>query len=172
MTAVSNHIGLGGERRMLKRLASWIFLLDSLVIGLGAFGHGLQVRHLHVALDRFPIEPDMHSMIYVVWYFVSGCMLTFGVTLVWIWWRLRSGHGRILFAATFIGALYVGIGVFGLIYRAGDPFMAVFVCLGAVLLLSAYVLSEQTARIARSSGLMTKNFFEGALNGSALEAGP
>jgi hypothetical protein len=43
--------------------ASLIFLLDSLVIGLGAFGHGLQVRHLHAAIDAFPIESDMHSMI-------------------------------------------------------------------------------------------------------------
>ena len=69
---------------MMKKLASLIFLLDSLVIGLGAFGHGLQGRHLHAAIDQFPIEPDMHSMIYVVWYFVSGCMLLFGVTLLWV----------------------------------------------------------------------------------------
>jgi hypothetical protein len=64
---------------MWKQLASWVFVLDSLVIALGAFGHGLQVRHLHAAIDQFPIESDMHSMIFVVWYFVSGCMLAFGV---------------------------------------------------------------------------------------------
>jgi hypothetical protein len=104
---------------MLKELASLIFLLDSLVIGLGAFGHGLQVRHLHAAIDQFPIEADMHSMIYVVWYFVSGCMLAFGATLIWVWWRLRTGDRRPLVAANLIGILYAGIGAFGLVYRSG-----------------------------------------------------
>ena len=124
----------------MRTLASALFLLDSLIIGLGAFGHGLQAGPLHQALDPFPIEPDMHSMIYVVWYFVSGCMLAFGVTLLWVWQRLRRGDNRPWFAAVVIGVLYVGIGVFGLIYRNGDPFMAFFVALGAVLLASGYVL--------------------------------
>ena len=57
----------------MKRLAGLIFLIDSIAIGLGGFGHGLAIRHVHAAIDRFPIENDIHSMIYVVWYFVSGC---------------------------------------------------------------------------------------------------
>ena len=67
---------------MIKTLASTAFLLDSLVIGLGALGHGMQVRHLHAAIDGYPIEADMHSMLYVVWFFVSGAMLTFGAVLL------------------------------------------------------------------------------------------
>jgi hypothetical protein len=125
---------------MIRKVASLIFLLDSVVIGLGAFGHGMQAAHLHAAIDPFPIEPDMHSMLFVVWYFVSGCMLTFGVTLLWVWSRLRAGDGRFLFVAILIGILYIGIGVFGLIYRSGDPFMAFFVVLGALLLVSGYLL--------------------------------
>ena len=136
---------------MVKKLASVIFLLDSLVIGLGAFGHGLQVRHLHAAIDQFPIEPDMHSVIYVVWYSVSGSMLMFGVTLIWVWWCLRTGDRRPLFAAILIGILYVGIGGFGLAYRRGDPFMAFFVCLGGVLLLSGYVLASPGPPTARTT---------------------
>jgi hypothetical protein len=128
---------------MLKKVASLIFLLDGLVIGLGGFGHGLQVRHLHAAIDQFPIDSDMHSMIYVVWYFVSGCMLAFGVTLIWAWRLLRTGDGRPLFVAILIGVLYVGIGAFGLVYRAGDPFMGFFVALGSLLLLSAYTLAPR-----------------------------
>lgn len=131
----------------MKTLASWIFLLDSLIIGLGAFGHGSQAVHVHAALDHFPIEPDMRSMLYVVWYFLSGCMLTFGATLVWAWTRLRQGDGRALVPAVLIGALYVGIGVFGLIYRSGDPFMAFFVMLGAVLLWSAWMLAPMTSPV-------------------------
>jgi len=124
----------------MRTVASWVFLLDSLIIGLGAFGHGLQARHVHEVLDPFPIEPDLQSMIYVVWYFVSGCMLAFGITLMWVWQRLRSGDTRPWFAAVLIAVLYVGIGVFGLVYRHGDPFMAFFVVLGALLLASGYIL--------------------------------
>ncbi len=57
---------------MLEKLASTVFLIDALAIGLGAFGHGLAVRQVHAAIDQFPIEADIHSMVYVVWYFVSG----------------------------------------------------------------------------------------------------
>jgi len=124
----------------VRAVASALFLIDSLIIGLGAFGHGLQAGSLHQALDPFPVEPDMQSMIYVVWYFVSGCMLAFGLTLLWVWQRLRRGDSGPWFAAVVIGVLYVGIGVFGLIYRHGDPFMAFFVALGVVLLASGYVL--------------------------------
>jgi hypothetical protein len=31
----------------MRRLASVMFLVDSIIIGLGAFGHGLQARHVH-----------------------------------------------------------------------------------------------------------------------------
>ncbi len=133
----------------MKRLASVVFLLDSLIIGLGAFGHGLQAGHVHDVLDPWPIEPDLGSMLYVVWYFVSGCMLTFGVMLVWVWQRLRSGDTRPWFAAVLIGLLYVGIGVFGLVYRRGDPFMGFFVVLGAILLTSGQILVRSArARIS------------------------
>src|SRR4029453_1413786 len=106
------------------------------------FGHGLAVRHVHAAIDRFPIDADIHSMIYVVWYFVSGCMLAFGVTLIWVWLRVRSGDKRPLIASTLIGVLYVGIGAFGFVYRDGDPFMAFFVILGGVVLLSGAAMAR------------------------------
>jgi len=129
---------------MIKRIASALFLLDSVVIGLGAFGHGLQVRHVHEAIDKFPIESDLQSMIYVVWYFVSGCMLTFGLALVWTWRRIRAGDDRPLAVAYLIGALYVGIGAFGLVYRHGNPFMALFVVLGGVLLVTGPLLARSS----------------------------
>ncbi len=48
---------------MRRNPALIVFLLDAITIGLGAFGHGLAVRHLHAAIDHFPIEADMHSML-------------------------------------------------------------------------------------------------------------
>lgn len=133
---------------MLRQLASIIFLIDALAIGLGAFGHGLAVRHVHAAIDRFPIDPDIHSMVYVVWYFVSGCMLAFGLTLTWVWQRLRSGDKRPLVASTLIGVLYIGIGAFGFVYRGGDPFMGFFMVLGSVSLLSGAAMARDVPRSA------------------------
>jgi hypothetical protein len=128
----------------MKSVASIVFLLDSLVIGLGAFGHGSQVRHVHAALDQFPIEPSLHSMIYVVWYFVSGCMLAFGAALVWVWLQVRAGDKRAMFVANVIGLLYAGIGIFGLVYRHGDPFMGFFLVLGTVLIGSGFAMSRSS----------------------------
>ena len=133
---------------MLRKIASVVFLLDSLIIALGAFGHGLQVRHLHAAIDQFPVEGDMHSMLYVVWYFVSGCMLTFGLALIWVWRRVLRGDARSLFVAGLIGALYTAIGAFGLLYRDGDPFMGFFVVLGVLLLGSGYALAPRPTATA------------------------
>ena len=121
-----------------------------MVIGLGALGHGLAVRNVHAAVDRFPIDPNVHSMIYVVWYFVSGCMLVFGITLAWLWQKLRAGDRRCWFVGVLIGSLYTAIGAFGLVYRHGDPFMGFFVVLGVVALGSGSVLTR-TCRIPAST---------------------
>ncbi len=124
---------------MLSKFASYVFLIVGIVIGLGAFGHGRAVQHIHAGIDRFPIDPNVSTMLYVVWYFVSGCMLVFGSTIVWLWLRLRKGEGG-LFAAFLIGVLYTAIGVGGMIYRHGDTFMAFFILLGVLLLLSSFAL--------------------------------
>ena len=127
---------------MLTRLASIVFLLDAIAIGLGGFGHGASVRHLHAAIDQFPIEANMHSMLYVVWYFVSGCMFAFCLILIWAWRRVRAGDRYPLGIAAIIGVLYLAIGAFGLVYRNGDPFMATFIVLGGLLLISGYGMSR------------------------------
>jgi hypothetical protein len=45
--------------------------------------------------------------------------------------------------------VYVAIGVFGVVYLAGDPFTAFFVCLGGLLLLSGYVMAPPGPATAR-----------------------
>jgi phosphotransferase system glucose/maltose/N-acetylglucosamine-specific IIC component len=125
---------------MLRRLSSYVFLIVGILIGLGAFGHGSAVKNVHAAIDRFPIDPNVSTMLYVVWYFVSGCMLLFGVTIVWSWFRSRAGDTGSLRVPILIGALYVAVGVGGMIYRHGDPFMATFIVLGGLLLASTLAL--------------------------------
>jgi hypothetical protein len=134
---------------MLRRLSSYVFLVVGIVIGLGAFGHGNAVRKVHAAIDRFPIDSDVSSMLYVVWYFVSGCMLVFGATIVWTWFRLRAGDGSSLPAVRLIGALYVAIGAGGMVYRHGDPFMGFFILLGGLLLASSWGLQAGVPSTSR-----------------------
>jgi len=125
----------------MLRSASWyLFLLVGMVIGLGAFGHGYSVYKVHEAIDPFPIEAGVHDTLYVVWYFVSGTMLTLGASIVWIAFRLRAGDASSLVVAILIGAFYFMFGVWAFIYRRGDPFWLLFVGLGALLVGSALVL--------------------------------
>jgi len=121
---------------MVKRLASYVLLLDGIVIGLGALGHGHAVKNVHAAIDSFPIDPSVATMLYVVWYFVSGCMLLFGATIVWTWFRLRANRATPLLPVILIGLLYVAVGIGGMIYRHGDAFMGLFIVLGGLLLAS------------------------------------
>jgi hypothetical protein len=60
---------------------------------------------------------------------------------------VRRSHLRA--GSVAIGVLYVGIGLFGLVYRSGDTFMAFFVVLGALLLISG-PLAEPRAPATRS----------------------
>jgi len=57
---------------------------------------------------------------------------------------LRRGDARTFPVAALIGFPYAGIGGFGLVPGSGDPFMAFFVALGAVLLLSGYALTTRS----------------------------
>ena len=140
---------------MLRRLSSYVFLIVGILIGLGAFGHGNAVKNVHAAIDRFPIDPNVSTMLYVVWYFVSGCMLLFGVTIVWSWFRSRAGDLGSLRVPLLIGALYVAVGVGGMIYRHGDPFMATFIVLGGLLLASTLAVRSGVASSSTRSAAGT-----------------
>jgi hypothetical protein len=126
----------------MRKLFYWLFLIVGIVIGLGAVGHTLAARHVHEALDQFPVEPHVGGMVYVVWYFVSGCMLVFGATIVWIWFRLRAGDTTPLFVAVLIGLLEVATGIGGLASMHGLTFFWFFVVLGGLLLICAFALRD------------------------------
>lgn len=114
---------------MSSKLASCVLLIVGIVIWRGAFGHCHTMRYIRAALDSFPIDPDISTVLYVVWYFVSGCMLVFGSTIVWLWLRPWAGEASPPFVAFLIGTLYVTIGVGGMIHRQGDLFMGFFILL-------------------------------------------
>jgi O-antigen/teichoic acid export membrane protein len=128
---------------MARQISSFIFLLVGIVVGLGSLGHTLAASQVHAAIDQFPMDPSLQSMIYVVWYMLSGCMLLFGIAIVWVWVCQRRGDTRPLFVAVLIGILYFVAGVAGIIYRHGDPFMSLFIVLGGLLLICSYVLAKK-----------------------------
>jgi phosphotransferase system glucose/maltose/N-acetylglucosamine-specific IIC component len=127
---------------MTRKIFLAIFLLTGIVVGLGALGHTLAASQVHAAIDKFAMDPGLREMIYVVWYMTSGCMLLFGIAIVWAWANARRGDAKPLFVAVLIGILYSVAGVSGMIYRHGHPFMLLFIVLGGLLLICSFVLTR------------------------------
>lgn len=124
----------------MRRIASIVYLLTGIVIGLGAFGHGSNVHHLAAGFAQAPgFDPGMMLVVYAVWYFVSGCMLVFGAVVVWTWLRARRGERAAFFPSDAIGVLYAITGPATVLYT-GKPFFWLFFALGVLLLTSAFVL--------------------------------
>jgi hypothetical protein len=131
---------------MTRRIASIIYLLLGVVIALGAYGHGFKGRiGLDTELAKFTIAENVYTMIYVVWYFVSGSMLLFGVTIMMSWARLRRGDRSLVPTVHLIGVLYTATGIGGYMYRHRDPFMVFFLVLGVLLLLTGWLAGRSPA---------------------------
>ncbi len=127
----------------MRRVASVVLLLVGVVIGLGAFGPSFMGRLVvDGELDKFPIAGDVYSMLYVVWYFVGGCMLLFALIIALAWFGQRSGEASLLLVTALIGGLYLCAGVGGMVYRHGDLFMPAFILEGALLLVCSLVLGR------------------------------
>ena len=125
---------------MARKIASIVYLLTGIAIGFGAFGHGANARLLATEFAKFPaFDARLLSVIYSVWYFVSGCMLVFGAIIVRTWLRARRGEHGGFFPSDAIGVFYIITGVASVVYT-GKPFFWVFVVLGGSLLASAVML--------------------------------
>jgi hypothetical protein len=71
--------GKSAEKTTQRKIFSWIFLLTGIVIGLGAFGHDSNTRHLTDEFAKFPaLDGRLVAIVFAVWHFCSGCMLVFG----------------------------------------------------------------------------------------------
>ena len=124
----------------MRKLASGIYFLTATLIGLGAFGHGSHAAHLAELLAKSPaIEPPLASVLIVVWYFVSGCMLVFAAIAIHTWWRARSGERGMYFASDVIGVFYAIVGAATVAYTR-QPFFLVFLALGILLIASSWVM--------------------------------
>ena len=129
---------------MLRRIASSIFLLTGIAIGLGAFGHDSNAAMLAIAFAKSPaLDANTVSIVLAVWHFCSGCMLVFGALCVRTWWRARDGRADFV-TTDLIGTFYVVSGALTVGYT-GLPFFWLFVALGLALLVSSLALRSRRA---------------------------
>jgi hypothetical protein len=100
------------ECLVLRKFLSGIYLLTAISIGLGAFGHGSQwSRHMLPTLKG--VGADVLSVLVLVWYWVSGAMLVFGVLLILAWWGSERGDAALAFVPWIVGAFYLVAGIYG-----------------------------------------------------------
>jgi len=121
----------------MYKVSSWIFLLTGIAVGLGAFGHDSNAAKVAAEVAKFPtFDPRIAKVLFAVWHFCSGCMLVFGATIVWTWWRWRRGERRHFLPAELIAVLYLVVGPASVAYT-GIPFFWLFFALGLLLLASS-----------------------------------
>jgi hypothetical protein len=125
---------------MKQRIFSFVFLVTSIVIGLGAFGHAEQWwKVVYPVLGNRVSDPRMLNMLLAVWLFVSGGMLSFGLVLIWTWLRIRKGDRGVAVIPIGIAVFYFIFGVLSWIYVG--RFFALFAVLGISLFISTLVIN-------------------------------
>jgi hypothetical protein len=129
---------------MKLRVASVIFLLTAISVGLGAFGHGHQwAKHALPGLGS--ADPGLVRLLELVWYWVSGAMFVFGCLLVWSWWRIKRGERGFLVVPWIVGAFYVIEGIYGALGLGN--FFLLFVVQALLLWGSAWILGRSTPAV-------------------------
>jgi hypothetical protein len=129
---------------MQRKILSFVFVLTSLVIGLGAFGHAAQWwRIVYPALGNRVSDHRMLNMLLAVWLFVSGSMLGFGLVLIWTWWRIRKADHGVFVIPIGIAVFYFIFGLLSWIYVGS--FFALFVVLSILLFISTLGLNARAS---------------------------
>lgn len=123
---------------MPRKTASAVFLLTSVLIGIGALGHAHQWRLLERSLGG--LRPELFELLRFVWFWASGAMAVFGVLLIWIWWHIRRGDRTLYLVPGLISAFYLVGGVCGVHYVGA--FFSLFIVLGVALCATTWMLSR------------------------------
>jgi len=122
---------------MKRQILTGIYWISGLWIGLGAFGHGFGgVKPARAALAAVPLPADILQVIWIVWYFVSGCMLVFGGLIIGAWFAARRGRPQAFVVPIVIALFYMVTGIAAYAYQP-NPFWLFFLVLGALLLVSS-----------------------------------
>jgi hypothetical protein len=132
----------------LKRtVATVLYWLATITITLGAYGHGFQgIKGVEGPIVTSALPPDVVGVIWIVWYWVSGSMLVFGILLIWAWPALKRGPGSRSGVALVIGAFYAITGVACYLYSGRDPFWLLFLFQGICLIASTVMLHQSSGQ--------------------------
>lgn len=129
---------------MTRTIAAALYWLAAITITLGAYGHGfVGIKPVQAAIAASALAPDIARVIWIVWYFVSGCMVVFGVLLFWAWPAVKSGSSSRSSAVLIVGAFYVITGVASYLYSEREPFWLLFMTQGVIVIGSTLVLGAQ-----------------------------
>jgi hypothetical protein len=126
---------------MTRKLFSALFLIISLIVGLGGFGHAHQWSS-RVAPTLGSVDTHIFTLLEAIWYWVSGTMLVFGVLLVWCWLRLRRSDVSLAPVPWVAGGFYILVGSWAAL--SVEPFFWLFPVLGALLWLCTWMLRPRT----------------------------
>ena len=126
---------------MKRTLAVALYWLAAITITLGAYGHGfVGVQPVRAAVAASALAPEIVRVIWIVWYFVSGSMLAFGIVLFWAWPALEAGSSSRSAVALIVGAFYGITGIASYLYSGREPFWLLFVTQGVIVIGSTLVL--------------------------------
>jgi len=133
-----------------RAIAAACYWLAAVTIALGAFGHGfVGVKPTRVAIEASPLDSHTVHVIWIVWYFVSGAMIAFGLLLFWAWSGLRSGPDSRSVAALIVGAQYAITGITAYLYSGGERFWLLFLAQGVLVIGSTLVLRSTASDAAK-----------------------
>lgn len=131
---------------MKRAIAAALYWLAAITITLGAYGHGfLGVKPVRAAIEASTLPPDIVGVIWMVWYFVSGCMVAFGALLFWAWPALKAPSSGRSGAALIVGVFYAIVGVACFLYSGREVFWLLFVVQGVLVVISTLVLRAPPA---------------------------
>jgi hypothetical protein len=134
----------------MRAVAAALYWIVAITITLGAYGHGfLGIKPVQAAIAATTLAPDIVRVIWIVWYDVSGSMLTFGALLFWAWPSVKAGTSSRSGVPLIIGAFYAVTGIAAYLYSGREPFWLLFVTQGVILIGSTLFLRDRES--ARSS---------------------
>ena len=96
-------------------------------------------KALRAELERAKAPDDLILALALGWQFAGTAMLVFGCIVMELFFLRLRGKAVTLWPAGFIGVAYVAFGTIALIMSHFDPFFAVFIVPGILLIIGAAI---------------------------------
>jgi hypothetical protein len=118
----------------MNRAASWLLLVTGILLLLSGAAHALLgLPAVQGELEAANVADDVGRGIAIGWSYGSAAMLTFGVVVLTLWWKGRTGSVTVGAVALPISLLYLAFGAWAFAYSSLSPHFIGFMVLGALL---------------------------------------